>query len=184
MRFSITIKGIKKDVDVEPIDDKKLRVRVDGVDYEVSVEGLEALATMTKKTPTLYYELEQDLSVVESEPREERVLQPAVELKTVRPEVKEGAPPIKEFSVKEARPKPEKGGSFEVKSPLPGVISMVEVKEGGTVKRGDVLLYIESMKMLNEVVAPRDGIVRRVLKGAGEQVNVGDPLLELIPAGE
>lgn len=184
MRFSITIKGVKKDVDVEPIDEKRLRVRVDGVDYEVSVEDLEAPATMTKKPPTLYYELEQDLSVVEPKTREEQVVQPAVELKTVQPEVKEEAQPIKEVSLKVAQPKPERGGSFEVKSPLPGVISMVEVKEGGTVKRGDVLLYIESMKMLNEVVAPRDGIVRRVLKGAGEQVNVGDPLLELIPAGE
>ncbi|MBC7112845.1 MAG: biotin/lipoyl-binding protein [Candidatus Methanomethyliales bacterium] len=194
MRFSIIIRGIKKEVDVEPIDEGKLRVRVDGVDYEVSVEGLKGLANLTGRAiePSFSYELEREIPVVESRPRESQTLEAPAE-SAVRQEIKEVVPaikeealmpkeaPVKESLVKEVT-KPKE--ALLVKSPLPGVISLVEVKEGGAVKRGDVLLYIESMKMLNEIVAPRDGVVKRIMKSAGEQINVGDPLVEIMPAGE
>ncbi|MEM3434415.1 MAG: biotin/lipoyl-containing protein [Candidatus Methanomethylicaceae archaeon] len=193
MRFSITIKGIKKEVDVEPIDEKRLKVRIDGEDYEVSVEGFEALAAAWKPHH-FAYELERehghehDLSALEAKPKEV-VVQPT-EVETAPREVNkevhvmEKATIIREVPVREVPAETERAEILEVKSPLPGVISLVEAKEGGKVKRGDVLLYIESMKMLNEIVSPRDGVVRRVMKTAGEQVNVGDPLVELVPAGE
>lgn len=192
MRFGITIKGIKKEVDVEPIDEKRLKVRIDGEDYEVSVEGFEALAAAWKPHHFAYElerEHEHDLSALEAKPKEV-VVQPTVEVETAPREVNkevhviEKATIIREVPVREVPAETERAEILEVKSPLPGVISLVEAKEGGKVKRGDVLLYIESMKMLNEIVSPRDGVVRRVMKTAGEQVNVGDPLVELLPAGE
>lgn len=193
MRFSITIKGIKKEVDVEPVDEKRLKVRVDGEDYEVSVEGFEALVAAWK-SHYFAYELERehehDISALEAKPKEGLVVQPTVEVETPPREVKEDVhviekvTTIREIPVREVPAKTERAEILEVKSPLPGVISLIEAKEGGKVKRGDVLLYIESMKMLNEIVSPRDGVVRRVMKAAGEQVNVGDPLVELVPAGE
>jgi biotin carboxyl carrier protein len=191
LRFSITIRGIKKEVDVEPIDEGRLRVRVDGVDYEVLVEGLKGLSVITKgeppTSPTYELESHRELPVVEAGPREGQILEAPAEsappqgIREVIPVTKEEVLVPKGAPVKEVE-KPKE--ALLVKSPLPGVISMIEVKEGGTVKRGDVLLYIESMKMLNEIVAPRDGAVKRVIKSAGEQVNVGDPLVEIIPAGE
>ncbi|MEM3674767.1 MAG: biotin/lipoyl-containing protein, partial [Candidatus Methanomethyliaceae archaeon] len=179
MRFSITIKGIKKEVDVEPIDEKRLKVKIDGEDYEVSVEGFEALAAAWKPHHFAYElerEHEHDLSALEAKTKEV-VVQPT-EVETVPREVNkevhviEKATTIREVPVREVPAETERAEILEVKSPLPGVISLVEAKEGGKVKRGDVLLYIESMKMLNEIVSPRDGVVRRVMKTAGEQVNV------------
>lgn len=68
---------------------------------------------------------------------------------------------------------------IDVRSPLPGVISSIAIKEGDRVKRGELMLYIESMKMLNEVVAPRDGIVKEILKKVGDVVNIGDVILRI-----
>lgn len=67
----------------------------------------------------------------------------------------------------------------DVRSPLPGVISNIVVKEGDRVKRGEPMLYVESMKMLNEVVAPRDGVVKEILKKEGDVVNIGDVILRI-----
>ncbi|MCX8182662.1 MAG: biotin/lipoyl-binding protein [Candidatus Methanomethyliaceae archaeon] len=183
MKFSITIKGIRKEVDVEPIDEKKLRVRIDGEDYEVAVEGFEALFATWKPHSRFAYELEHDIPPLETKPKEGFV-ESTLEVETVPREAKDEVQTVEKVPVRETLTKPESLAILEVKSPLPGVISLIEVKEGRKVKRGDVLLYIESMKMLNEIVSPRDGVVSRVMKSAGEQVNVGDPLVELIPAGE
>ncbi|MDH5806887.1 MAG: biotin/lipoyl-containing protein [Candidatus Methanomethylicaceae archaeon] len=68
---------------------------------------------------------------------------------------------------------------IDVRSPLPGIISAIAVKEGDRVRKGEIMLYIESMKMLNEVIAPRDGIVKEILKNVGDVVNIGDIILRI-----
>jgi len=74
--------------------------------------------------------------------------------------------------------------SIDVKSPLPGTISSIECKVGSLVKKGDVVLYLEAMKMLNDIVAPHDGIIERFDKSQGQTVNVGDVLFRLRVTGE
>ena len=51
---------------------------------------------------------------------------------------------------------------------MPGKILAVKADVGQSVKKGDVILLLEAMKMENEVVAPQDGII------AGNNVNSGD----------
>ncbi len=53
-------------------------------------------------------------------------------------------------------------GRIAVKAPMPGLVVAVQVTEGEEVLAGDVLVVLESMKMENEVRAPRDGQVYRV----------------------
>jgi len=53
-------------------------------------------------------------------------------------------------------------GRTAVKAPMPGLVVAVQVVEGEEVSAGDVLVVLESMKMENEVRAPRDGRVNRV----------------------
>ncbi len=65
-----------------------------------------------------------------------------------------------------------------IKSPLPGSISKILVGEGQTVKRGDVLLTMESMKMENNVVAEEDGVVKKLNVTVGQSVMQGDLLLD------
>ena len=64
-----------------------------------------------------------------------------------------------------------------IKSPLPGVILDVCVKEGETVKRGQNLLVLEAMKMENNILAEKDGVVERIIVKVGENVLEGADLI-------
>ena len=62
---------------------------------------------------------------------------------------------------------PVAGGKVKVTAPMPGTIVKVCVSAGAAVKKGDVLIILEAMKMENEIVAPCDGTVNVVVtKGA------------------
>ena len=70
-------------------------------------------------------------------------------------------------------------GAEAIKAPMPGNINAVKVSQGQNVKKGDVLLVLEAMKMENEIMAPRDGVVASVNVSKGATVNTGDVLLSL-----
>ena len=70
-------------------------------------------------------------------------------------------------------------GSIKVASPMPGKILDVKAKVGDAVKKGQVLLILEAMKMENEVVAPEDGTVASVDVAVGAMVEAGDTLASL-----
>ena len=88
-------------------------------------------------------------------------------------------------SVKPPKPEPaapprrtdKPHGTLSVMSPLQGTIVSVEVREGATVRTGQLLVVVESMKMEHEVHAGVDGVVRRVVVDEGGVVNAGEPLL-------
>ena len=62
---------------------------------------------------------------------------------------------------------------------IPGIVLSVAVKKGMRVTCNDPLLVLEAMKMQNEIVAPRDGVVRAVRVAPGEAVSRGAVLIEL-----
>ena len=62
---------------------------------------------------------------------------------------------------------------------MPGNILKVLVSAGSAVKKGDVLLILEAMKMENEICAPEDGTVTAVMVSQGETVDSGKALLTL-----
>ena len=68
-----------------------------------------------------------------------------------------------------------------VSSPLPGKVLSVKAQVGQKVKRGDLLLVIEAMKMENEIFAADAGTVRKVHVTSGQSVETGDLLAELAP---
>ncbi|CAK7040849.1 acetyl-CoA carboxylase biotin carboxyl carrier protein subunit [Tissierella sp. P1] len=70
-------------------------------------------------------------------------------------------------------------GQEVVEAPMPGNIWKIEVKEGDKVKAGDILLILEAMKMENEILAPRDGVVASINTTQGATVNTGDRLVVL-----
>jgi biotin carboxyl carrier protein len=69
------------------------------------------------------------------------------------------------------------GGEFHLKAPMPGLVVAVLIDEGQEVKKGQVMLILESMKMQNELKAPRDGVMGRVRVKAGESVEQRQTLL-------
>ncbi len=64
-------------------------------------------------------------------------------------------------------------GGEQVASPMPGTILAVNVAAGDTVKRGQVLMVLEAMKMENEIMCPRDGRVVSVNTSKGAAVESG-----------
>ncbi|MDR1704449.1 MAG: biotin/lipoyl-binding protein [Clostridiales bacterium] len=74
---------------------------------------------------------------------------------------------------------PVKAGAKTVNAPMPGTILSVKVNPGDSVKRGDVLLILEAMKMENEIMAADDGVVKSVHTIAGTSVNTGDPMISM-----
>lgn len=70
-------------------------------------------------------------------------------------------------------------GAVAVTAPMPGKILGVKASAGQAVKRGQVLLILEAMKMENEVVAPEDGTVASIDVAAGDSVEAGVVLATL-----
>ena len=53
-------------------------------------------------------------------------------------------------------------GEYHLKAPMPGMVVSILVEEGQKIEKGQVLLILESMKMQNELKAPRDGTIGRI----------------------
>ena len=99
--------------------------------------------------------------------------------------------PIKEIEVGEkmetlpsearttGRPKAVDVG--DISSPMPGKVVSVKVSPGDKVKKGDVLLIVEAMKMENEIHSPVDGTVEEVYVREGDNVNPDECLIRIMP---
>jgi biotin carboxyl carrier protein len=93
--------------------------------------------------------------------------------------VEEGAGNAVAASAPKAAPKAAGQGSVKVNSPMPGKILSVKTSVGQAVKKGEVLMILEAMKMENEVVAPEDGTVASIDVAAGDSVEAGVVLATL-----
>ena len=71
-------------------------------------------------------------------------------------------------------------GEFNLKAPMPGLVVAVPVEDGQEIKKGQVLLILESMKMQNELKSPRDGKVSRIKVKPGESVEQKQALLSVV----
>ncbi|MBQ9200963.1 MAG: biotin/lipoyl-binding protein [Bacteroidales bacterium] len=133
---------------------KEFKFEIDGRAYQASVEELEDnMAKVVVNGKAFQVKLPQE---------EAPVARPS------RPQVQSQA----------TAPKTA-GGVFTVKSPLPGSIVKVVVAAGQAVKKGDLLLTMESMKMENNVVSEVDGTVKALLVEAGRNVMQDDKLVEI-----
>lgn len=94
------------------------------------------------------------------------------------PAAPRAAAPAPKAAPKAAAPAGAQGG-VKVNAPMPGKILGIKVSAGQAVKKGDVLLVLEAMKMENEIVAPQDGTVASVNTSVGEQVEAGAVLATL-----
>ncbi|MGN0210791.1 MAG: biotin/lipoyl-containing protein [Muribaculaceae bacterium] len=134
---------------------KEFKYKINGNVYNVAVGDInENIAHIeVNGTP---YEVE-----MEEAPKPEPVKPVVRPVATSQPAAAPSAAP--------SRPAAGKGG---VKSPLPGVILDVKVNVGDEVKKGDLVVILEAMKMENSINADRDGKITAV------NVRVGDSVLE------
>lgn len=69
----------------------------------------------------------------------------------------------------------------DISSPMPGKVTSIKVSLGDKVKKGDVLLTVEAMKMENEIHSPIDGIVSEILVKAGDNITPEECLMVVSP---
>lgn len=139
-------------------------VKVNGREYDVEIESENeevVVRNISRTSPSVTgNEVKTEPSRISEEPstREERSA-------ISEPSPKMSSPVAKEGTVVEA--------------PLPGKILRINVRAGDAVKRGDVVLILEAMKMENEILAPTDGTVESILVNPGQTVNTHDTLVVL-----
>ena len=143
---------------------KKYSFSINGNKYEVDVKDMEDNIAFIEVNGTPYnVEIHEDTK---------RMSTPKTP-KLVRQEVK--TKPGEGYIVQK-----EGAGGFVVEAPLPGSIFKLLVKDGDTVKRGDVLLVVEAMKMENNIMAEKDGVVQNIKVRQGDSVLQNDFLMVIV----
>ncbi|MBO9618841.1 MAG: biotin/lipoyl-binding protein [Niabella sp.] len=71
-----------------------------------------------------------------------------------------------------------------ITAPMPGKVIKVAVEEGAVVKKGDLLLIVEAMKMENNILSPLDGVIRKINVKENDKVTVNIVLVELDVSGK
>lgn len=163
-RYTITVNGTQKVVDVEAVGADLFRVQLDGRLVDVSLEDHRDLAH-SAITPAIT--------------ARQRVAPAAAAPAAAAPVG--SAPAASRASAPAAAPAAPggaKGGSRDkMTAPMPGVILSVDVAPGASVTRGQSLMILEAMKMKNELKAPRDGVIAEIYVAANQQVKFGETLV-------
>ena len=146
---------------------KEYKFKIHGNEYEVSINSVEDnIADVTVNGTQYEVEIEGKASKVS------KITKP-----TPSTDYKPAATTAEVISTAKAAAK--KSAGTAVKSPLPGVIVDLKVREGDQVKAGQHLLVLEAMKMENNIDADRDGIIVELKVNKGDSVLEGDTLLTI-----
>jgi len=132
---------------------KKYRISVDGKSYEVEVEDVASGVPSSARTASV------------SAPA------PAPSIET------SAAQPSPQASAANTVSAPVDIKGEILRAPMPGTILSVVATVGQNVKRNDILLVLEAMKMENEIVAHIDGTISGIYVQKGSTVNAGDTLV-------
>ncbi|ASJ06533.1 acetyl-CoA carboxylase biotin carboxyl carrier protein subunit [Thermococcus pacificus] len=154
----------------------KVKVIVDGIEYEVEVEELPGGRFKVSFEDKEYTVEAKGLGI------DFEALSAPVQASTPAPTATPSAPspaPAPVAPAAPAAPTPAPAGEGVVTAPMPGKILRILVKEGEQVKTGQGLLILEAMKMENEIPAPKDGVVKKILVKEGDTVDTGQALIEL-----
>lgn len=136
---------------------KKFLIKVNGSQYEVEVEEIRdgSLPVPTTGVPAV-------------------ASAPATAVQTQTPVAVPSAPAAETKAAANGAV-----GAVKITAPMPGTILKVVANAGDKVKKGQVLVILEAMKMENEIVAPSEGLVATINVSRGTSVNAGDLLVSL-----
>jgi len=146
---------------------KKFKFTIDGASYSVNVKSVEGnKAEIEVNGKTYAVGLEQEVNTLKT---------PILVRKDVQSNPGENKITVKAAPV----PSSSRPSANSIKSPLPGSIIRIATTVGATIKEGDLLLVMESMKMENNILAEKNGIVKNIAVSPGQAVMQDDVLLEL-----
>jgi biotin carboxyl carrier protein len=148
-RYTLEIRGRQFIVDVNEISPNRFEVMVGGKTYDVALAGDEDLpnSAITPAVP----------------PPPVRGALPTVSPALATPRTSPSSEPTR--------------GIDTLTAPMPGVIATIGVKPGDPVTRGQEVVVLDAMKMMNSIKAPRDGVVVEICVTAGQAVGHGDPIV-------
>lgn len=144
---------------------KKFKLTINGNQYEVNIVSVDDNIADVEVNGT-HYQVEVDKQI-------QKTKTPKLIRSVVSPST-DSSPSIQKTS----SPGSPKGVGF-IKSPLPGVILNVHVREGDIVKIGDKLITLEAMKMENSVNSDKEGKIISIKVRQGDSVLEGDLLIEV-----
>lgn len=150
-QYKYTINGAQFDVTIDSIVGSKAKVEVNGIPFEVEMQGS---SLVEEALPTVSTEA----AAAPAAPAAASVAEPAAPAAAAKSGPGAGAP---------------------VKAPLPGVVTKILVKEGQDVKKGETVLVLEAMKMENNITAEADGTVTGICVSAGDSVMEGTTLITI-----
>ena len=145
---------------------KEYKIQINGNDYAVSISDID---DDMAKVVVNGVEYNARLEGTAAKPKTPKVVQqPTVMSTDYHPSTARTAAPA---------PTAAKGSGISIKSPLPGVILEVNVREGDKVKVGQKLMVLEAMKMENNIDSDTEGTVKTINKAKGDSVLEGDVLI-------
>ena len=139
---------------------KEYKYKINGNVYKVTIGDIEDNIAHVEVNGTPYN--------VEMEKAPKVIVKPVVRPVTTAPAAP--ANPV-------VKPAAVSGGKSGVKSPLPGVILDIKVNVGDTVKKGQVIIILEAMKMENNINADKDGKITAINVSKGDSVLEGNDLV-------
>ena len=137
----------------------KFNITIDGKDYDVTVNVTDHNKAHVEVNG-LAYDVKYESKNLPTSPLTRKAKAPEA------PQVKVSAPA-------------EAPSASSIKAPLPGTISSIKVKVGQAVKRGDTLIIMEAMKMENNIMTGKDGVVKAIHVTEGQTVSQDAPLVDL-----
>lgn len=142
---------------------KKYVIKIYGTEYAVKIKSVEGKTAQLTVNDTPY---EVEIEGLTTNPTR----------MTTKTTIQQ---PVMQSEVPVTKPAPAVGNAYPMKAPLPGVILEMAVKEGDTVKQGQLLLVLEAMKMENNIESDRAGIIEKINYHKGDSVLEGDVLLTI-----
>lgn len=139
---------------------KKYKFKINGQSYEVEVGEFDGSNATVSVNGTPYQ--------VEMQGEEKKTKTPVLARKPVVNKPGEGE--IK---------KSASSAGYKINSPLPGTIKKINITVGATVKAGECIMIMEAMKMDNNVMAEKGGVVQSIKVKEGDAVLQGDTLVEI-----
>ncbi len=156
IKYNFTINSHPYQVEVNRLEGETAKVTVNGHLYEVKIEGGAAagIKPLSKASPATASSAASP--VVSTSPAAG---------------TNQATTPAKDRSISQ--------GETGVPAPLPGTITEVVVSQGQSIKKGERLLVLESMKIGNDITSPQDGTVKEILISKGDVVQE-DQILVII----
>ncbi len=151
---------------------KRYRVTIDGRIYDVEIDDPNARPVTARLSGVAFSVDVEPERVGDADPQQAARIDGPAAGDILKPPAAPAEPAVD----------PLGAGPRAITAPIPGVVESVATSAGQTVERGDALLTLDAMKMLNVIRSPWAGTIATVHVDTGDRVVHGEPLVTFVPS--